>query len=459
MNIAQLAHDNLARFGDVPCIYFDGREYTSGERLNFAQRLASVFAGRGVAPGDRVVAMLPNGPSVLACFQAAWQLGAVLVPVTPQSTARELHHMICDSGAQVVITGPELASVVAAAIARCDEPAQLLVMGPTTIEGAIDVEPEVAAAQPRGSMFDAGDDDLALLIYTSGTTGRPKGVMQTHANLYVNLNAALPGADVRPQTRMLHVLPLSHVFGVLCMNLGTVYGCSSVILPQFEPRSVLEAIDKHRIARIAMVPTMLTYLLNFPDRKQYDCSSLKIITCGGAALPDEVRVAFEREFGCRVKEGYGCSEGTCALSGYHDEEPTRPGSVGKLIDGAMATLLDDADRPVAAGCEGEICVRGPHVMKGYWRNEEATRQVLRGGWLHTGDLGRIDADGYLYITGRKKDLIIKGGENIAPRLIEDVLYEHAAVAEAAVIGVADPVFGEEICAFIALKAGNRPTAD
>jgi long-chain acyl-CoA synthetase len=202
---------------------------------------------------------------------------------------------------------------------------------------------------------------------------------------------------------------------------------------------------------------MLTYMLNFPDRQQYDCSSLEQVSTGGAATPDEVRVEFERTFACRIKDGYGCSEATCAISSYYDNQPHRVGSVGLPLREMELIILDDSDREVPTGTEGEVCVRGPHVMQGYWRDPETTQAALRNGWLHTGDLGRVDADGYLYITGRKKDLIIKGGENISPREIEEAIYQHPAVAEAAVIGIPDATFGEQVGAVVVLRPGRSAT--
>jgi long-chain acyl-CoA synthetase len=255
----------------------------------------------------------------------------------------------------------------------------------------------------------------------------------------------------------LHVLPLSHAFGVLCMNIEALLGLRCAILPRFEVPRVFEAIQKLRVQRFSAVPTMFIALCHYPKRERYDCSSLEQVTSGGAALPEEARLEFERLFHCKVLSGYGLSETAPTVSAYDDSDVVRPGASGRPIPGVEVRILGDAGRPLPAGRSGEICVRGPNVMAGYWNDPEATRAVLRDGWLHTGDVGHLDADGYLYITDRMKDIIIKGGENISPRQIEEVLHQHPAVAEVAVVGLPDVTYGEEVCAVVVLRAGHAAT--
>ena len=457
MNIAQLVLDSIDRFGEYPYVYHRGCWHSNLQRLHFAEKMATVLLNQGVQPGDRVVVMMANDPSVTDAFHAIWRLGAVMIPVTPNWVAREVRYVLEHSGAKVIITSATLAQQVVEASENIPGIRSILVHGACDLESTTCLEPLIANAQPLKSMHDCSENDLAMLIYTSGTTGQPKGVMQSHKNLITNVAAVTKLGSIAPFTRTMQVLPLSHVFGVLGMNLGAIFGSSSIILPHWDTRHVFETIQEFKIARFSVVPTMLSYMLNFPDRQQYDCSSLELVSTGGAATPDEVRREFEHTFNCRIRDGYGCSEATCAISSYHESEPHRVGSVGRPIHEMDLAILDKEDEAVPIGQEGEICVRGAHVMQGYWKDSETTEVAMRSGWLHTGDLGRVDEDGYLYITGRIKDLIIKGGENISPREIEEAIYQHPAVAEAAVIGIPDATFGEQVCAVVVLRPGQCAT--
>lgn len=457
MNMAQLVLDNLDRFGEYPCVYHEGRWHSNAQRLICAEKMASVLRDQGVLPGDRVVVMMANDPIVTDTFHAIWRLGAVAIPVTPNWVAREVRYLLEHSGARVVITSAAIAPRIVEASQGNPGVRSILVHGTCECEWTTPLEPLMASAQPLASMYDCAENDLAMLIYTSGTTGQPKGVMQSHKNLHTNVAAVTKLGAMTPGTMTMQVLPLSHVFGVLGMNLNAVFGCSSIILPHWDTKKVFETIQQFKIARFSVVPTMLTYMLNYPDRQQYDCSSLKLVSTGGAATPDEVRLEFERMFHCRIRDGYGCSEATCAISSYHENEAHRVGAVGRPIQEIDLAILNIENQPVPTGSEGEICVRGAHVMQGYWKDPETTAFAMRAGWLHTGDLGRVDEDGYLYITGRIKDLIIKGGENISPREIEEALYQHPAIAEAAVIGIPDATFGEQICAVVVLRPGHSAT--
>ncbi|HEV2690013.1 MAG TPA: AMP-binding protein, partial [Bryobacteraceae bacterium] len=253
--------------------------------------------------------------------------------------------------------------------------------------------------------------------------------------------------------------PLTHVYGVLMQNLANGWGISTVLLPRFDPTRVLEAIERFKIQYMPVVPTMLVYLLNHPERHRYDLSSLTRITSGGAALPERLRVDFERTFQCRIHQGYGLSESASVATSYEVEQAYRPGSAGQAVPGVEIRILDDHDQPLPPRSIGEICLAGPNISAGYWRDSSASREALRNGWLHTGDVGYLDEEGYLFITDRKKDLIIKGGENVSPREIEEALYLHPAIAEAAVVGVPDVVYGEEIWAVVQLKPGASATED
>jgi long-chain acyl-CoA synthetase len=264
---------------------------------------------------------------------------------------------------------------------------------------------------------------------------------------------------IEPGTRGLVVLPLSHSFGVLAMHLGAIFGMTWVMEEKFEPERVFAAIQRYEVQLMPVVPTMMSHMLDFPERDSYDTSSLRWLMNGASALPNEVRLECERVFDCQVYDGYGMSECGPSVTGYRTDEEFRPGSVGRTIADVSLRIVDSLDRLLPPREQGEICVQGPNLMLGYWRDEEATREALRGGWMHSGDVGWVDEEGYVYITGRKKDLIIKGGENISPKEIEEAIYEHPAVAEAAVVAVPDPVYGDDIWAAIAPSHGKTLTED
>jgi long-chain acyl-CoA synthetase len=300
---------------------------------------------------------------------------------------------------------------------------------------------------------------MSVLLYTSGTTDKPKGVVLTHGNLMSALDGAYRQNPDLQRGAMLHCLPLTHVYGVLVQHLANMWGWNTVLMRHFEPARALEAIERHRVRYLPVVPTMAVYLLHHPERGRFDTASLFRITSGGAALPDQLRRDLEAAFQCRVDQGYGLSESASVATGYEVARPYRAGSVGQAVPGVDLCILSDNNEPLPAGQIGEICVAGPNVTQGYWRDAAATSQALSGRWLRTGDVGYLDEEGYLFITDRKKDLIIKGGENISPREIEEALYLHPAVAEAAVVGVPDPVFGEQIYAVVQLVPDSQATEE
>jgi len=458
MNTAQLAIDALDRFGEYESQYFEGRWYTNVELMRRAGALASVLQDRGVKPGDRVVVMMHSCLEVPHAFHAIARIGAVIVPLMPQLIAHEVRFIIEDSGAQTVITEPELAPRVVEATQGIAGFRQTLVCGETQLLGCENLKPLIEAAAPMQTLCDREPNDLAVLVYTSGTTGHPKGVMLSHGNLVSNIEAVAALFDLPRDHRSMMVLPMSHVYGMLLMNLGALMGGVNTMLRRFDPEAALRTIDEFKVERCSLVPTMLVNLIHHPRRANYDVSSLKVVSAGSAPLSEEVRREFERLFDCRVVDGYGQSEATCAVTAFQDEEPFVVGSVGRAVPGVELCVQDDAGQPLPTGQTGEICIRGPSVMLGYWNNEQATRETIVDGWLHSGDVGHMNERGYLFITDRKKDMIIKGGENISPREIEEALYRLPGVAEAAVYGVPDPMFQEEIAATIVVKRGQMVTA-
>jgi long-chain acyl-CoA synthetase len=458
-NLAHLDFDNLERFGVYTRLHFEGRSYTNLEELRLAGSLARVLRDFGVTPGDRVLVMMPNSPELTAAFTAIWTIGAAIVPVIPQWTAGEVAEIFRNSSASVALTVPRLVPRLAEAAAAVGNVKHLLVFGETELRGSVNISPLIAELPPIETPVDRSATDLAILLYTSGTTGTPKGVMLTHGNFLAALEGVLRQNPELWPGPMLHPLPLTHVYGVLMQFLANRWGISSVLLPQFDPKRVLEAIERYRVQYMPVVPTMLVYLLNHPDRAHYDLTSLTRITSGGAALPERLRLDFEEAVQCRILQGYGLSESASVATSYELEQAYRPGSAGLAVPGVEIRIVDDEDCSLPARGIGEICLAGPNISAGYFRDPEATRQALRDGWLHTGDVGYLDEEGYLFITDRKKDLIIKGGENVSPREIEEAIYLDPAVAEAAVVGVPHAVYGEDIWAVVQLKRDATASED
>ncbi|HEV2114945.1 MAG TPA: AMP-binding protein [Terriglobales bacterium] len=454
-NIARLEIENLERFGVYPRLHYAGRSYTNQEELQYAGRLARVLQERGVSAGERVAVVLPNSPDLTASFQAIWTVGAVVVPVIPMWTPAEIAHVLRHSGATAVLTMPRLAPVVREAGEGVETLKHRLVFGQADVPGMQNLASLTNDGSWVETPVDRAPEDLAMVLYTSGTTAKPKGVVITHANLAAALDSATRLNPDLPRRAMLHVLPLTHVFGLLMLKLANAWGFPSVLLGQFDPLKVFQLIEEYEVGYLPAVPTILVYLLHHPERAKFNLSSLYRMTIGGAALPEKLRSDCRQVFPGNIDQGYGLSESVAVATAYGDREAYRQGSAGRPEPGVELRIVDERNQPVPVGQTGEICLRGANVCAGYWQDKEATRQAFQAGWFHTGDVGHLDGEGYLYITDRKKDLIIKGGENISSREIEEVLYLHPAVAEAAVVGVPDAVFGEEICAVIQLRPGTE----
>jgi long-chain acyl-CoA synthetase len=318
----------------------------------------------------------------------------------------------------------------------------------------------LGAAEPVREVAERDDEDPAVIIYTSGTTGTPKGATLTHANILAAADTGRDLVDAGPDTVTVATLPLFHVFGMSAIMNVTIRGHGLLTLvPRFEPGKVLEVIERDHATTFGGVPTMFSALLHHPDRERRDVSSLNLCVSGGAPMPVEVLRGFDEAFGAKVLEGYGLSE-TCGMATFNrPDQERKPGSIGVPIGGTEIRLVDDSDEDVPSGEPGELVMRGPFVMSGYWEREDATRGVMRDGWFHTGDIATVDDEGYYFIVDRKKDLIIRGGYNVYPREIEEVIYTHPAVREAAVIGVPHESLGEEVAAAVALKEGAEISTD
>jgi long-chain acyl-CoA synthetase len=452
MNLATLGEENARRYGEYVALAFEGRELTNVDQQRAANRLAHALRRLGVGPGDRVVVLLPNCPEVLQAYAAILKTGAVVVPVIFLLSPAEVRHILDHAGAALVITAPELAW-------KADGWTGPVVVVGGEAPGALSYEPLVAREPDAFVTTERADGDLAVVLYTAGTTGQPKGVALSHANLASNARAAASLYELDREAWALAVLPLSHSYGLTVMNAGHLIGTRAVLLRWFNPTLVLETIQRYRVQSMSGVPTMYVYLLGDPDAERFDTSSMRLWGSGAAPLPLEIVEPFEKRFGGRILEGYGLTEASPVVSAHRYSGVRKLGSVGQPLPGVEVRIVDDDDREVPTGEAGEVCVRGPNVMLGYYRLPDETARTVRDGWLHTGDIGRLDEDGFLYIVERKKDLIIRGGLNVYPREVEEVLYAHPAVAEAAVVGIPDPVMGEEVLAFVVTRAGHAPTAD
>ncbi len=406
--------------------------------------------------------LMANCPEVLVTYNAVWRAGAVVTPVVFLVTPAELAHIVVDSGAAAIVTTPELLPTALAAVATSPSVRHVIVAaGEPTVssEARVSDFAEVERAEGR-ELVQRADGDLAALMYTGGTTGRAKGVALSHSNLWRTGRSAWETSHVPGANRVITPLPLSHAYGMIVTIVGmhTDEPGLAVIQRWFDAAEWVTLCERHRCQRTALVPAMVQMLLAQP-LEDAALDSLRYVTSGAAPLAVDVLREFERRVpSAEILEGYGCTE-TSAVISSSPPGRRRIGSVGVPIRDCEVRILDDDDRPLAAGEDGEICVRSPGVMSGYWNSPEDTAETLRDGWLHTGDIGHLDADGYLFVVDRKKDLILRGGFNVFPRDVEDVLLAHPDVAMAGVVGRPDPRLGEEVVAFVSLRPGATATAD
>ncbi|MFF7476884.1 AMP-binding protein [Streptomyces sp. NPDC008092] len=410
-------------------------------------RAAAVLRAEGLVTGDRVVLMLPNVPEFVVLFYGILRAGGIVVPVNPLLKAREAAYHLQDSGASLIFEW--CPPVGEGALGATQAGVRHVAVRPQEFAAMLEGHAGLADIAP------ADVNEVAVLLYTSGTTGRPKGAALTHGGLRHNIEATVTGVQqLTADDVIVGCLPLFHIFGQTCtMNAAVRAGAELILVPRFDARAVLEAAGRYGATVFQGVPTMYVSLLEHPSTA--DLSTLRLCVSGGASLPEEVLHGFERRFGAVVLEGYGMSETSPVISSNHPGQPRKAGSIGTPIAGVEVRLLNDEGGEVVPGEVGEIVVRSPGLMKGYWNQPQETAVAIPDGWLRTGDLAREDEDGYLYIVDRKKDMIIRGGYNVYPREIEELLHEHPAVALAAVIGVPHPRLGEEVAAFVVPRAGAQ----
>ena len=457
-NLGSLLDRAAADHPDHPAIRLDDLVLTYAQLREAAGRMAALLAAHGVQPGDRVGIMLPNVPAFPISFYGALAAGAVVVPMNPLLKSREVAYYLGDSGARVVLAWHAAAGEAAKGAADAGAQA-IAVQAPDLADLLADYEP--VWSDPAWSDPGRDGDDDAVILYTSGTTGQPKGAELTHAGLV--RNAELTARTLlknSPDDVMMGCLPLFHVFGLTCGLNATVAAANTLtLLPRFDPAKALAIIGRDAVTIFEGVPTMYAAILHLPDADPAMAATLRVCISGGASLPVEVLRGFEEKFGCMILEGYGLSETSPVASFNLPDIERKPGSIGVPIEGVQMRVVGDDGQPVPAGEIGEIAIRGHNVMKGYWNKPEATAEAITDGWFRTGDMAKVDSDGYYYIVDRKKDLIIRGGYNVYPREIEEVLHEHPAVAEVAVIGIPHPELGEEVAAAVALKPDATATPE
>ena len=457
-NLARLADESFEKHGDNESFFFEGNWYRSGHLHDRALKLASGLIELGIEPGDRVVVMTSNTPDVGVAYIALWRAGAVITPAIFLLSAEDLRHILVSSEARAVIASPEWLPTVRAAMEGVDTLKWVISLEGE--EGGVIALSSLEQAEP-GSIVDRDDSELAALMFTGGTTGRAKGVMISHENLWNAGHAGHKASYVPGYVKTLVPLPLSHSYGLLVTAAGlhAEEPGKAFVQRWFDGPNFLELVRDHQIQVAAVVPTMLQILLTLP-LEDFDLSSLTYIVSGASPLSADVVHEFERRVpSAEIREGYGLTE-TTALVSTNRPGQRRLGSVGQPVPGSEVRIVDDEGNDVEAGGEGEIICKSPFVMQGYWRADDATADAIKDGWFYSGDIGKLDEDGYLWILDRKKDLIIRGGFNIYPRDIEDVLVEHPAVAVAGVVGKPDPMKGEEVVAFVQLDPGQEaPTPE
>ena len=441
----------------------DGRQFTYRAFSDAVDRAASMLAALPIGKGDVVSLLMPNSAEYIIGYFACWRLGALAGPVNSLLKEHEIEFVMNNSEAKAILVHSEFHGIIEKirpqlphlkSIITFDDEAAATSEKPDAERGPREF-PSVVAGRPT-----INADDDAIIIYTSGTTGKPKGCLLTHGNLIANARQISQWLSFTEADRLLTIMPLFHMNAVSVTTMSALYaGGSSVISPRFSASKFWNIISDYKITSFGSVATMLSMLLNtYPQGVPAGLKTdqLRFAMCGSAPVPAEVMKKFETTFNCPVIEGYGLSESTCRSTFNPPDDRRRPGSCGLPIGNEMR-VVDDNDNEVADGELGEIVLRGENILKGYFKNPEATDRAFRGGWFHTGDVGYRDAEGFFYIVDRKTDMIIRGGENIYPREIDEVLYQHPAVAAAATIGVPDQLYGEEVAAFIVLKDGAQAT--
>ena len=451
-NLASILAESAEQGGERLAVKLDDVEVNYAVLNEGAKRVAGLLREKGVEEGDRVGIMLPNVPYFPSVYYGILRAGCVVVPMNVLLKGREVEFYLKDPEARLLFAWHDFGE--AAGQGADGAGAECVLVKPGEFEEL------VGGQEPLEEMSERDAQDTAVILYTSGTTGKPKGAELTHANLKQNAKLAGGLGEVTDEDVALGALPLFHSFGQTCtMNACIAIGAAMTQLPRFDPDKALAIIERDKATIFQGVPTMYNAMLHSDKREEFDTSSLRLCMSGGSAMPEELMRNFEEAFDCKILEGYGLSETSPVASFNHPDRERKPGSIGTPIDGVEMKLVDDDGNEVDQGEVGEIVIKGHNIMRGYWNRPDATEEAIKDGWFHTGDMGKVDEDGYFFIVDRKKELIIRGGYNVYPREVEEVLYEHPAVQEAAVVAVKDEKMGEEVGAAVVLKKGEEVTEE
>jgi long-chain acyl-CoA synthetase len=465
LNLASLLTESASRTPELPAIRLGDTELSYAELGQRSARLAALLGEKGIGPGGRVGVMLPNVPEFPIAYYGVLRAGAIVVPMNVLLKRREIAFYLEDSGSKLLLAWHGFCAEAREGAA--DAGTELIEVETASFAAMLAEHEPPASGAPFAShshikrtgadLADTAEDDTAVILYTSGTTGKPKGAELTHLNLFRNADvSSRTTSEISEGDVVLGALPLFHSFGqTVSMNASLMTGACLTLVPKFDPGEALATMQRDGVTHFYGVPTMYGALLHHPERESFDTSSLRICITGGASMPVEVLRGFEEAFGAKVMEGYGLSETSPVACSNHPDKERKAGSIGTPIEGVEMKVVDENDEEVPQGEVGEIVIRGHNIMKGYWQRPDATEEAMRGGWFHSGDMARTDEDGYFYIVDRKKDLIIRGGYNVYPREVEEVLFEHPKIREAAVVGVPHDQWGEEIGAAVVCHDGEE----
>ncbi|HDK36482.1 MAG TPA: long-chain fatty acid--CoA ligase [Bacteroidetes bacterium] len=453
-----IEHSALSNYSRTAVIHAD-RRYSYKEIYNSILNLACGLQKLGIGRGDRVAIMLPNIPLFPIAYYAILQIGAVVVPINTMFREPEIHYILEDSESLAIIIRDEILEEVGRAAEDIDSCAHIIVLGENLPGEAVDLNELLDEANLNPEGVRVTPDDPAVILYTSGTTGRPRGAVLSHGNLVSNARASVQIGQISSKDVFLGVLPFYHSFGqTVSMNAAFCAGARIVMLSKFNPENVFQAIEKEKVTIFAAVPTMLKIMVDY-EGPAGELSSIRRLLSGGAKLELSLMEEFEQKFKIPIYEGYGLTEASPVVTFNPEGFGRKSGSAGIPLPDVHIKIIDESGNELVPEKEGEIIVRGPNVMERYLNRPEATKEILRDGWLHTADIGYIDEEGYLYIVDRKGDMIIKGGFNVYPREIEELLLHHPAIAEVAVIGVPDAVQGEEVKAYVVLRQNADVSSD
>jgi len=466
-SLTQLIRTNVQRHGDKPATRYSGRERTWRAVQDRVARLAAGLHGLGVGEGDRVAVLALNSDRYFEFYFGVSWAGGVFVPVNTRLAPAEFIHWLNDSGSQVLFVDDHFLAAVAGIRGSLESVRHFVYMGEGSLPDGYLAYEDMVEGNALAAPSRRGGDDMAGLFYTGGTTGRSKGVMLSHRNLTYNVLQARPFIPITEEDVFLHAAPMFHLADGFFLLLGTTMGCTQVIVPGFEPTRVLETLQDEQIKTALLVPTMINMVVNHPRIGNYDLSHLRRLVYGASPMPEAVICrAMDVIPGVDFYQAYGQTEASPVITvmgpEYHVTSGPRAGKLkgaGHVVAGIDLAILDDDGREVPSGEVGEVCIRGDNVMLGYWNLPDVTAETLRDGWLHTGDGGRIDGEGILFIVDRVKDMIVSGGENVYSAETEQAVYAHPAVAECAVIGIPHASWGEQVHAIVRLKDGYALTAD